>query len=67
MELVRKVTPNSMLKVTLESGSCFIQIKDENGYLIREYELGIKSSDNQLLQEIGVTNKDMSNTIRKIL
>lgn len=58
MELAGKVTPESMLKVTLETGGYLIQVKDENGNLIKEYDLEIKPLDNQLLQKIdGVKNK----------
>lgn len=66
MELAGKVTPNSMLKVTLESGSYLIQIKDEVGNLIREYELGIKSSDNQLLQKIDEPKNKLDDIIEKL-
>ena len=51
MELVGKVASESMLKVKLEPGGYLIQIKDEEGKLIKEYDLEIKSSDNQLLQK----------------
>ena len=58
MELAGKVTSDSMLKVTLETGGYLIQIKDEHGILIKEYEMEIKSSDNQLLQRVdGINNK----------
>lgn len=66
MELAGKVTPNSMLKVTLESGSYLIQIKDEVGNLIREYELGIKSSDNQLLQKIDEPKNKLDDIIENL-
>ena len=66
MELAGKVTPESMLKVTLETGGYLIQIKDEDANLIKEYELEIKSSDNQLLQKIDGVNNNLVDTIRNL-
>ena len=66
MELVGKVTPGSMLKVTLETGGYIIQVKDEDDNLIKEYDLEINPSDNQLLQKIdGVSNK-LDDTIENL-
>lgn len=66
MELAGKVSSESMLKVTLETGGYLIQVKDEDGNLIKEYDLEIKTSDNQLLQKIdGVDNK-LNDTIRNL-
>ena len=66
MELAGKVTPNSMLKVTLETGDYFIQIKDEEGHLIKEYDMEIKSSDNQLLQKIDGTDDKLDTIIENL-
>ena len=63
MELAGKVTPDSMLKVTLETGGYLIQVKDEDGNLIKEYDLEIKPSDNQLLQKIDETNDKLDDVI----
>ena len=56
MEFAGKVAPDSMLKVTLETGGYLIQIKDDDGHLIKEYDLEIKVSDNQVLQKINESN-----------
>ena len=66
MELVGKVASESMLKVKLEPGGYLIQIKDEEGKLIKEYDLEIKSSDNQLLQKIDGTNNKLDDTIENL-
>ena len=67
MELAGKVTSDSMLKVTLEAGGYLIQVKDEDGNLIKEYDLEIDPSDNQLLQKMdGVDNK-LDDTIRNLM
>jgi hypothetical protein len=66
MELAGKVTPNSMLKVTLETGDYLIQIKDEEGHLIKEYDMEIKSSDNQLLQKIDGTDDKLDTIIENL-
>ena len=56
MELAGKVTSDSMLKLTLETGGYLIQVKDEDGNLIKEYDLEIKPSDHQLLHNIDSAN-----------
>lgn len=66
MELAGKVSPESMLKVTLETGGYLIQVKDEDGNLIKEYDLEIKTSDNQLLQKIDGVNNKFDDTIENL-
>lgn len=66
MELVGKVASESMLKVKLEPGGYLIQIKDEEGKLTKEYDLEIKSSDNQLLQKIDGTNNKLDDIIENL-
>ena len=66
MELAGKVTPEFMLKVPLEVGDYLIQIKDEDGNLIKEYDLEIKSSDNQLLQKIDEVNYKQDDIIEEL-
>lgn len=66
MELAGMVTPDSMLKVVLETGGYLIQIKDEDGNLIKEYEMEIKSSDNQLLQKIDNANNEFEDIIENL-
>lgn len=66
MELAGKLAPDSMLKVTLEAGGYLVQIKNEDGNLIKEYDLEIKSSDNQLLQKIDVVNNKLVDTIENL-
>ena len=66
MELAGKVAPASMLKVTLESGGYLIQIKDDDGHLIKEYDLEIKVSDNQVLQKINESNCQIEDVIGEL-
>lgn len=66
MELAGRVTPDSMLKVTLETGGYLIQIKDKDGNLIKGYEIEIKSSDNQLLEKIDGTNNKLDDVIENL-
>lgn len=67
MELVGKVASESMLKVTLEPGGYLIQIKDEEGNLIKKYDLEINPSDNQLLQKIDCANNKKDDIIEKLM
>lgn len=66
MELAGKVASESMLKITLETGGYLIQVKDENGNLIKEYDLEIKPSDNQLLQKIDGANNKLDDIIENL-
>ena len=66
MELAGKVSSESMLKVTLETGGYLIQVKDEDGNLIKEYDLEIKPSDNQLLHKIDGANNKLDDTIENL-
>ena len=66
MELAGKVAPDSILKVTLETGGYLIQIKDDDGHLIKEYDLEIKASDNQVLQKINESNCQIEDVIRNL-
>lgn len=66
MELAGKVAPDSMLKITLETGCYLIQIKDDDGHLIKEYDLEIKASDNQVLQKINESNCQIEDVIRNL-
>ena len=66
MELAGKVSSESMLKVTLETGGYLIQVKDEDGNLIKEYDLEIKTSDNQLLQKIDGVNNKLDDTVENL-
>ena len=66
MKLAGKVVPDSMLKVTLENGDYLIQIKDDDGHLIKEYDLNIKVSDNQVLQKINESNCQIEDVIENL-
>ena len=66
MEFAGKVAPDSILKVTLETGGYLIQIKDDDGHLIKEYDLEIKVSDNQVLQKINESNCQIEGEIRNL-
>lgn len=66
MEFAGKVAPDSILKVTLETGGYLIQIKDDDGHLIKEYDLEIKVSDNQVLQKINESNCQIEGVIRNL-
>ena len=66
LELAGKVAPDSMLKVSLETGDYFIQIKDDDGHLIKEYDLKIKASDNQVLQKINESNCQIEDVIENL-
>ena len=66
MEFAGKVAPDSILKVTLETGGYLIQIKDDDCLLIKEYDLEIKVSDNQVLQKINESNCQIEGVIRNL-
>lgn len=51
-ENVGKVTVDSLLKVALEIGGYLIEVKDEEGKILKKYNLEIKTTDNQILQDV---------------
>ena len=51
-ENVGKVTVDSLLKVALEVGGYLIEVKDDGGRILKKYNLEIKSTDNQILQDV---------------
>jgi len=51
-ENVGKVTADSLLKAVLEVGGYLIEVKDDGGRILKKYNLEIKSTDNQILQDV---------------
>ena len=51
-EYAGKVTTVSLLKVTLEVGSYLIEVKDDEGRILKKYSLEIRTTDNQVLQDV---------------
>lgn len=55
-ENVGKVTVDSLLKVALEIGGYLIEVKDDEGRILKKYNLEIKTTDNQILQDVSGTS-----------
>lgn len=51
-ENVGKVTVDSLLKVVLEIGGYLIEVKDDEGRILKKYNLEIKPTDNKVLQDV---------------
>ena len=51
-ENVGKVTADSLLKAVLEVGGYLIEVKDDEGRILKKYNLEIKTTDNQILQDV---------------
>ena len=51
-ENVGKVTVDSLLKVALEIGGYLIEVKDDEGRILKKYNLEIKPTDNKVLQDV---------------
>lgn len=47
-----EVNKDSILKLTLEPGGYLIEVKDEDAHLLKKYNLEIKATDNQVLQDV---------------
>lgn len=54
-ENVGKVTADSLLKAVLEVGGYLIEVKDDEGRILKKYNLEIKTTDNQILQDVSET------------
>ena len=55
-ENVGKVTADSLLKAVLEVGGYLIEVKDDEGRILKKYNLEIKTTDNQILQDVSGTS-----------
>ena len=51
-ENVGKLTTDSLLKAVLEVGGYLVEVKDDEGRILKKYNLEIKTADNQILQDV---------------
>ena len=65
MELVGEVQAGRMLKVSLETGSYLVEVKDAEGNYLKKYELKISSADTQVLQDLTTNNYFIAETLEK--
>lgn len=66
MDYVGDILANKMLKITLESGSYLVEIKDANDTILKKYELKISSEDAQVLQNIAFDSNSIEDSIDKL-
>lgn len=66
MERVGRVQENKMLKVSLDTGSYLVEVKDNNGKCLKKYELKIGSTDCQILQDLILSTSTIEETIEKV-
>lgn len=66
MDYVGDILANKMLKITLESGSYLVEIKDANDTILKKYELKISSEDAQVLQNITFDSISIEDSIDKL-
>lgn len=66
MELVGEVQACRMLKVSLETGSYLVEVKDAEGNYLKKYELKISSADTQVLQDLTTNNYFIAETLEKM-
>ena len=66
MELAGTIQPDKMLKVSLETGSYLVEIKDINENHIKKYELKVNSTDTQILQDLNIKKVNLENTIKSL-
>ena len=51
-EYFGEVNKDSILKLTLESGGYLVEVKDKDAHILKKYNLEIKATDNQVLQDV---------------
>ena len=66
MDYVGDILANKMLKITLESGSYLVEIKDANDTILKKYELKISSEDAQVLQNITFDSISIEDSIERL-
>lgn len=66
MELAGEVHADNMLKISLETGSYLVEAKNTDGKCLKKYELKIKSTDSQVLQDLALEKTMLNETIEKL-
>ena len=61
-----EVNKDSILKLTLEPGGYLIEVKDEVGHLHKKYNLEIKATDNQVLQDVSYGEQSLDDVINQL-
>lgn len=65
-EYVGEVTNDYILKQTLEPGGYLIEVKDEDANLLKKYNLEIKATDNQVLQDVSDGDSSLDGVIDQL-
>ena len=63
MDFVGDILMNTVLKITLDTGSYLVEAKDSNGRTIKKYVLNINSEDTQVLQNITLHTNNIEDSI----
>ncbi|MBR4481094.1 MAG: WG repeat-containing protein [Prevotella sp.] len=65
-EFAGKVNKDSILKLTLEPGGYLIEIKDKDEHIHKKYNLEIKTTDNQVLQDVSYGELSLDDAINQL-
>ena len=65
-ECVGEVNKDSILKHLLEPGEYLVEVKDANAHILMMYNLEIKSTDNQILQDMSERANSLDDVINQL-
>lgn len=65
-ELIGNVTADSLLKVTLKVGGYLIEVKNSEGVILKKYNLEIKPTDNQILQDVSGASSSIDDVLNHL-
>ena len=65
-ECFGEVTNDSMLKLTLEPGDYLVEVKDKEAHVLKKYNLEIKATDNQILQDVSYGAVSIDDVINQL-
>lgn len=61
-----EVSQDTVLRITLETGDYLVEIKDNDDSVIIKYKLEIKSTDNQILQDVSKKQETIDDAINQL-
>ena len=65
-ECVGEVAEDSILKLTLEPGGYLVEVKDNEAHILKKYNLEIKATDNQVLQDVSREASSLDDVINQL-
>lgn len=66
LEFVGEVQPNKILRISLDTGSYLVEVKNNKDCIVKKYVLSIKPTDIQILQNIEIDETIIENVVENL-